>query len=109
LLIRVGRIDWRDVFSIGRGSAHDFIIIAFSLITFLHIVFGELAPKTAALEISEEFLLVRAAAANFLQRFLLSDSSARLDGNENRAAFRFASVGRTRSVYTEDEIRHTQP
>src|SRR5690606_7952518 len=27
--------------------------IAFSLITFLHIVFGELAPKTAALELSE--------------------------------------------------------
>ncbi|HEX9960053.1 MAG TPA: CNNM domain-containing protein, partial [Pyrinomonadaceae bacterium] len=32
--------------------------IAFSFITFLHIVFGELAPKTAALELSERVSLV---------------------------------------------------
>jgi len=33
-------------------------IIAFTLITFLHIVFGELAPKTMALELSEKVSMI---------------------------------------------------
>ena len=46
---------WLNLPEIATGAVLHTIsfAIAFSIITFLHIVFGELAPKTAALELSE--------------------------------------------------------
>lgn len=50
-------------------SAHTIsIIIAFSIITFLHIVLGELAPKTIALQKAEITSLLVIAPLNFLTK-----------------------------------------
>lgn len=51
-------------------SSHSIsIIIAFSIITFLHIVLGELAPKTIALQRAEATSLFIIAPLNFLTKF----------------------------------------
>lgn len=81
-------------------------IIAFSVITFLHIVYGELAPKTAALEISEG---VSYAIAKPLQLFyrLFYYPIRVLDwaGVKTVRAFGLKPSSDHSSSYTEDEIR----
>ena len=53
LLIRLGDLTGIAFLASGPVLHTISFAIAFSFITFLHIVFGELAPKTAALELSE--------------------------------------------------------
>ncbi len=80
--------------------------IAFSLITFLHIVFGELAPKTAALELSERVSYV--IAVPLLIFYKIFNYPIRLldwAGTKTVRVFGLRPSGAHGSSYTEDEIR----
>ena len=80
--------------------------IAFSLITFLHIVFGELAPKTAALELSERVSYV--IAVPLLIFYKVFNYPIRLldwAGTTTVRLFGLHPSGEHGSSYTEEEIR----
>lgn len=80
--------------------------IAFSLITFLHIVFGELAPKTAALELSERVSYV--IAVPLLLFYKIFNYPIRLldwAGTTTVRMFGLHPSGEHGSSYTEEEIR----
>ena len=80
--------------------------IAFSLITFLHIVFGELAPKTAALELSERVSFVVASPLRLFYN-IFSYPIRMLDwtGTKTVRLFGLQASGEHGSSYSEDEIR----
>jgi len=80
--------------------------IAFTLITFLHIVFGELAPKTAALELSEKVSLLVALPLQIFYR-IFNYPIRMLDwtGTKTVRLFGLHPSGEHGSSYTEDEIR----
>lgn len=80
--------------------------IAFSFITFLHIVFGELAPKTAALELSERVSYVIALPLQIFYR-IFNHPIRLLDwaGTKTVRLFGLHPSGEHGSSYTEDEIR----
>lgn len=80
--------------------------IAFSLITFLHIVFGELAPKTAALELSERVSFVIAVPLLiFYKAFYYPIRLLDWAGTKTVRVFGLHPSGEHGSSYTEDEIR----
>ncbi len=80
--------------------------ISFSLITFLHIVFGELAPKTAALELSERVSLVVAVPLQvFYTIFNYPIRALDWAGTKTVRLFGLQASGEHGSSYTEDEIR----
>ena len=80
--------------------------IAFSLITFLHIVFGELAPKTAALELSERVSFVIAVPLLiFYKIFYYPIRLLDWAGTKTVRLFGLHPSGEHGSSYTEDEIR----
>ncbi len=80
--------------------------IAFSLITFLHIVFGELAPKTVALELSEKVALTIALPLQLFYKALYYPIRL-LDwtGIKTVRLFGLKSAGEHSSIYSEDELR----
>jgi CBS domain containing-hemolysin-like protein len=80
--------------------------ISFSIITFLHIVFGELAPKTAALELSEKVSFFIATPLRIFST-IFSPFIRVLDwaGNQTVRLFGLTASGEHGSSYTEDEIR----
>src|SRR5919199_1452896 len=81
--------------------------VAFTIITFLHIVLGELAPKTLALELTERVAL--AVSWPLLVFYKLFRWPIRLlDWAGTRAVrlFGLRPTGGHASVYTEDELRH---
>ena len=80
--------------------------IAFSTITFLHIVFGELAPKTAALEIAEKVSYAVARPLLLFYRIFYYPIRL-LDWAGTRTARLFGLKGSSEhgSSYTEEEIR----
>jgi CBS domain containing-hemolysin-like protein len=80
--------------------------VAFSLITFLHIVLGELAPKTIALEMAEKTALAVALPMELFYRIFywpirLLDWS----GTRTVRILGFTPSATHGSVYTEDELR----
>ena len=80
--------------------------IAFSFITFLHIVFGELAPKTAALELAEKVSFF--VAVPLLIFYKIFNYPIRLldwAGTKTVRLFGLHASGEHGSSYTEDEIR----
>lgn len=80
--------------------------IAFSLITFLHIVFGELAPKTAALEISEKVsYFVAVPLQIFYKVFYYPIRLFDWAGTKTAKAFGLEPTGEHGASYSEDEIR----
>lgn len=80
--------------------------IAFSIITFLHIVFGELAPKTAALEIAEKVALVLAFPMQvFYKIFYYPIRLLDWTGTRIVRLFGLHPSGEHTSIYTEDELR----
>lgn len=80
--------------------------IAFSFITFLHIVFGELAPKTAALELSERVSFVVAAPLQlFFRIFYYPIRLLDWAGVRTVRLFGLHPSHEHGSIYTEDEIR----
>lgn len=80
--------------------------IAFSLITFLHIVFGELAPKTVALELSEKIAFLVAFPLQVFYR-IFNYPIRILDwaGTKTVRMFGLEPTSEHGSSYTEDEIR----
>jgi CBS domain containing-hemolysin-like protein len=80
--------------------------IAFTFITFLHIVFGELAPKTMALELSEKVALIVALPLQiFYKIFYYPIRVLDWTGTKTVRLFGLHPSGEHGSVYSEDEIR----
>ena len=88
---------------VAHGAA---VVIAFSLVTFLHIVFGELFPKMFALERAESFAVIAARPLELMGKIF-----APLLWVFNQAGAGLAKIVGLKasleesSVYTEDEIR----
>lgn len=81
-------------------------IVAFSIITFLHIVFGELAPKTAALELSEKVSYFIALPLQlFYKAFYYPIRLLDWAGTKTARMFGLQSSGEHGSSYSEEEIR----
>jgi CBS domain containing-hemolysin-like protein len=80
--------------------------IAFSIITFLHIVLGELAPKTLALERAERVALAIAwPMETFYRLFRLPIRLLDWAGTRTVRLLGLHSSNEHASVYTEDELR----
>lgn len=80
--------------------------IAFSFITFLHIVFGELAPKTAALELSERIsYLIATPLRLFYKAFYYPIRVLDWAGTKTVRLFGLRGDEDHASIYTEEEIR----
>jgi magnesium and cobalt exporter, CNNM family len=80
--------------------------VAFTIITFLHIVLGELAPKTLALELTEKVAL--AVSWPLLAFYKVFSWPIRLldwAGTRTVRLFGLHPSGEHASVYTEDELR----
>jgi CBS domain containing-hemolysin-like protein len=81
-------------------------IIAFTIITFLHIAFGELAPKTMALELSEKVALwVALPLQLFYKAFYYPIRALDWTGTKIVRLFGLHPSHEHGSIYTEDEIR----
>jgi CBS domain containing-hemolysin-like protein len=81
--------------------------VAFTAITFLHIVLGELAPKTLALERAERVALAIAFPMQLFYK-IFSWPIKLLDwaGTRTVRLFGLHPSGQHVSVYTEEELRH---
>jgi len=80
--------------------------IAFSFITFLHIVFGELAPKTAALELSEKIsYLIAVPLQIFYKIFYFPIRLLDWAGTRTVRLFGLEAGDGHGASYTEEEIR----
>jgi CBS domain containing-hemolysin-like protein len=95
-----------------RGRVSDTVLdtiafaLAFTLITFLHIVLGELAPKTLALERTEKIAMAVSRPLHLFYRFFrwpirLLDWA----GTRTVRLFGLRPSGEHASIYNEDEIR----
>jgi CBS domain containing-hemolysin-like protein len=81
-------------------------VVAYSVIAFLHIVFGELAPKTAALELSERIsYIVAVPLLIFYKTFYYPIRLLDWAGTKTVRLFGLHPSGEHGSSYTEDEIR----
>jgi CBS domain containing-hemolysin-like protein len=81
--------------------------IAFSIITFLHIVLGELAPKTIALERAEKTALAIALPMEIFYRvFRWPIRILDWAGTRTVRLFGLHPSAEHGSIYTEDELRH---
>ncbi len=83
------------------------ITVAFAIITFLHIVLGELAPKTLALERTERVALAVALPMQLFYRAF--KAPIWLLNKAGNVVVRLAGLSATAehaAVYTEDELRH---
>src|ERR1041385_9250009 len=81
--------------------------IAFSIITFLHVVLGELAPKTLALERAEAVSLAISWPLHaFYKVFQWPIGLLDWSGTRVVRLFRLHPSGEHASVYTEGELRH---
>ena len=81
--------------------------IAFSIITFLHIVLGELAPKTLALERAEKTALAIALPMEiFYKVFRWPIRLLDWAGTRTVRLFGLHPSGDHASIYTEEELRH---
>jgi len=80
--------------------------VAFSVITFLHIVLGELAPKTIALEMAEKTALAIALPMEvFYRLFCWPIRLLDWSGNATVRLLGFSPSASHAATYTEDELR----
>ena len=106
LLIRLGELTGAEFLTSGTVLHTISFAVAFSFITFLHIVFGELAPKTAALELSERVsFLVAAPLLIFYKIFSYPIRLLDWAGTKTVRLFGLHPSGEHGSSYTEEEIR----
>src|SRR5918995_2143649 len=96
-----------------RGRVSDITLhtisfaVAFTIITFLHIVLGELAPKTLALERAEKVALaISWPMEAFYKIFRWPIRLLDWAGIRTVRLFGLNPSGEHASVYTEDELRH---
>jgi CBS domain containing-hemolysin-like protein len=81
--------------------------VAFTVITFLHIVLGELAPKTLALERAEKVALAVALPMRlFYKVFYWPIRALDWAGTRTVRLFGLYTSSEHASVYTEEELRH---
>lgn len=90
----------------GQLSSIFSFIAAFSIVTFLHVVVGELAPKTAAIQLSESVTLLFAKPLIWFYRLMYPiikflNGSARL----LTKAFGLKPVSESEVSHTEEELR----
>jgi CBS domain containing-hemolysin-like protein len=80
--------------------------IAFGIITFLHVVFGELAPKTIAIQSAEETSLFVAPFMRFFY-YLLLPGTLLFNGTANAftGLLGYAPAREGEDTHSEDEIR----
>ena len=106
ILLRLGEVTGAQFLASATVLHTISFIIAFSFITFLHIVFGELAPKTAALELSERVSLIVALPLQlFYKAFYYPIRLLDWTGTKTVRAFGLHPSGEHGSSYTEEEIR----
>ena len=106
ILVRLGEATGLAFLTSGTVLHTISFAIAFSLITFLHIVFGELAPKTAALELSERVaMLVALPMQIFYKIFYPFIRWLDWTGTKTVRFFGLHPSNEHGSIYTEDEIR----
>jgi len=93
---------------VSRVAAHSIAItVAFASITYMHIVLGELAPKTLALQRAEQLALIIARPLNVFYRifkapiWILEHSGASLI-----RLFGLHATPEHAAAYSEDELRH---
>lgn len=81
-------------------------VIAFSVITFLHVVFGELAPKTLAIQRAESISLWLAAPMRFFYLLFLP-GVVLLNGTANKFLMLFGvrNASEKEMTHTEEELR----
>ncbi len=107
LLIWVATATGADFIAAGAVLHTVSFVIAFSIITFLHIVLGELAPKTMALELSERVALAIALPMHiFYKTFYYPIRLLDWTGAKTVRLFGLHPTGEEGSVYSEEEIRH---
>ncbi len=106
LLMFIGKSTGAAFLSSGAVLHTISFAIAFSLITFLHIVFGELAPKTAALELPERISMWVAFPLEWFYK-IFSYPIRMLDwaGTRTVRLFGLHLSNEHGSIYTQDEIR----
>lgn len=105
-LMRLGDLTGLAFLSSGTVLHTISFAIAFSFITFLHIVFGELAPKTAALELSERVSMIVALPLQiFYKIFYYPIRLLDWAGTKTVRLFGLEPSSEHGSSYTEDEIR----
>jgi CBS domain containing-hemolysin-like protein len=81
--------------------------LAFSIITFLHIVLGELAPKTLALERTERIALaISWPMQTFYKVFQWPIRLLDWAGTKTVRLFGLRPSGHSTAAYTEQELRH---
>ncbi|MCA0983654.1 hemolysin family protein [Halobacillus yeomjeoni] len=97
-----------DQFNLPSGLTHTIsFAIAFFIITFLHVVLGELAPKTLAIQKSEVITLLLARPLIWYSKmmypliFLLNGSA-----NVLVRLFGLQTAKESDEVHSEDELRH---
>ena len=106
VLAWVGNVTGLSFLSSGPVLHAISFVIAYSFIAFLHIVFGELAPKTAALELSERIsYLVAIPLQLFYKAFYYPIRALDWAGTKTVRLFGLHPSGEHGSSYTEDEIR----
>lgn len=106
VLIRLGEATGLTFLASGTVLHTISFTIAFSFITFLHIVFGELAPKTVALELAERVSLAIALPLQiFYKVFNYPIRLLDWTGTRTVRLFGLKPSGEHGSSYTEDEIR----
>ena len=106
VLVWIGAVTGLTVLASGPVLHTISFIIAFSIITALHIVFGELAPKTAALELSERISYIVAVPLQiFYKVFNYPIRALDWAGTKTVRLFGLHPSGEHGSSYTEDEIR----
>jgi len=106
VLVQVGELTGATFLASGPVLHTISFTIAFSFITFLHIVFGELAPKTAALELSERVsYFVAVPLQIFYKVFNYPIRLLDWAGTRTVRLFGLHPSGEHGSSYTEDEIR----
>lgn len=82
------------------------VIIAFGLITFLHVVFGELAPKSIAIQQAESVILVMAFPMRVFY-FLFYPGVVLLNGTANRILklIKIESASEAEKTHTQEELQ----
>jgi magnesium and cobalt exporter, CNNM family len=95
------------VFGMPEGLLHPVaLIVAFGIITFLHVVFGELAPKTIAIQNAEGTSLFVAPFMRFFY-YLLLPGTVLFNGTVNlfTRLLGYPPASEGEDTHTEDEIR----
>lgn len=81
-------------------------IVAFGLVTFFHIVFGELVPKTLSIQRTEQISLLVATPMKFFRYLFIPGIIVfNRSANEFTKLFGISPAGETENTYSEDEIR----